>query len=400
MQSKVSESSEDLKSRLPQLSSLPTRPIPVTKRGLDYDIKRYRSKRKKFTEKETAAVKAGYLKFGSGKWKEIKQYYKDELQDRSAENIKDKVSNMLKNKELDLPVEYHKVSMPPSSSICKKNKKRCHTNGSPSRARKKQMQNKFKEGSNTKGLLYERQVETNVSNITKNLHKVNVRKSIDKNNTETVTSHRSRRLRKNGTDSNHPPSSKKVSNHPPSSKKKMQSTTKEGNNAKVSLSKQQVEEVVSADTNLYKLNIKDPMNKNDTEHAISFQSSRRIPKKADDAENVTSKRSTRTKKKTNFLESSKRMKTKIDDAEDVTSNRSTRTKMKTNFLGSFDDTLSTTQKRKPFTDEEMNAIKMGVKEFGIGHWSKIKDTFKEILQHRTNVNLKDKYRTICKREKY
>jgi len=55
------------------------------------------------------------------------------------------------------------------------------------------------------------------------------------------------------------------------------------------------------------------------------------------------------------------------------------------------------KRRKMFTEEEKNAIMMGVKKFGKS-WGKIKKEYKITLESRTNVNIKDCYRNMMKNQ--
>lgn len=50
--------------------------------------------------------------------------------------------------------------------------------------------------------------------------------------------------------------------------------------------------------------------------------------------------------------------------------------------------------RRRWTKEETDCIMVGVSKCGEGQWRKIKDMFPELLQHRTNVQIKDRWRTI------
>jgi hypothetical protein len=54
------------------------------------------------------------------------------------------------------------------------------------------------------------------------------------------------------------------------------------------------------------------------------------------------------------------------------------------------------QKRIPFTDEEIQAIKDGVKRFGVGQWQKIKEHSGGRLNIRSGVQIKDKYRNMVR----
>jgi len=46
------------------------------------------------------------------------------------------------------------------------------------------------------------------------------------------------------------------------------------------------------------------------------------------------------------------------------------------------------KKRRRFTDDEIRAIRKGVRTLGAGHWAEIKGLFPEILKNRTNVQIK------------
>jgi len=55
------------------------------------------------------------------------------------------------------------------------------------------------------------------------------------------------------------------------------------------------------------------------------------------------------------------------------------------------------KKRKRFTNEEKEAVKKGVEQYGPGDWKSIKQHYYGILHHRTPVQIKDCYRTMVKR---
>ena len=57
-------------------------------------------KRKKFTEEEKGAIKLGVQRFGFGKWAQIKEYYAEELMDRTSVNIKDCYRTMQRKGEV------------------------------------------------------------------------------------------------------------------------------------------------------------------------------------------------------------------------------------------------------------------------------------------------------------
>jgi hypothetical protein len=54
-------------------------------------------------------------------------------------------------------------------------------------------------------------------------------------------------------------------------------------------------------------------------------------------------------------------------------------------------------KRRRFTEEEMEAIRAGVRRFGEGKWTYIRINSGGVLLSRTNVNIKDCYRNMVKR---
>jgi len=55
------------------------------------------------------------------------------------------------------------------------------------------------------------------------------------------------------------------------------------------------------------------------------------------------------------------------------------------------------QVRRRFTETEDAAIRIGVERFGYGRWAKIKDYYREELRARTSVQIKDRYRTLMKK---
>jgi hypothetical protein len=63
--------------------------------------------------------------------------------------------------------------------------------------------------------------------------------------------------------------------------------------------------------------------------------------------------------------------------------------------GRFDSTGRVLVKIK-FTEEEDEALKEGIKLFGVGKWAKIKYKFPEVLRNRTSVMIKDRYRNLLK----
>jgi hypothetical protein len=58
--------------------------------------------------------------------------------------------------------------------------------------------------------------------------------------------------------------------------------------------------------------------------------------------------------------------------------------------------VGSTRRRYKFTDDETRAIRNGVERFGVGHWSTIKKVYGRILENRSNVQIKDAYRTMLK----
>lgn len=55
------------------------------------------------------------------------------------------------------------------------------------------------------------------------------------------------------------------------------------------------------------------------------------------------------------------------------------------------------KKKRKFTEEEMEAIRAGVRRFKKGDWTTIRINSGGVLMHRTNVNIKDCYRNMEKR---
>jgi len=60
------------------------------------------------------------------------------------------------------------------------------------------------------------------------------------------------------------------------------------------------------------------------------------------------------------------------------------------------DSQGNVLKRRPWTVEEKNCIKQGVKQHGLGEWAEIKSTFGHELRNRTSVQIKDCWRTMLK----
>jgi hypothetical protein len=54
------------------------------------------------------------------------------------------------------------------------------------------------------------------------------------------------------------------------------------------------------------------------------------------------------------------------------------------------------RRRRAFTQEEKNALRLGIKKFGVGKWSLIKSEYNEIFRYRSAVQIKDLYRTLAK----
>mmetsp|Transcript_11062 Transcript_11062/g.20677 ORF Transcript_11062/g.20677 Transcript_11062/m.20677 type:complete len:417 (-) Transcript_11062:94-1344(-) len=50
--------------------------------------------------------------------------------------------------------------------------------------------------------------------------------------------------------------------------------------------------------------------------------------------------------------------------------------------------------RRKWTDDETECVIIGVEKFGKGQWKKIKDSFPKKLKHRSNVQIKDRWRTL------
>ena len=53
--------------------------------------------------------------------------------------------------------------------------------------------------------------------------------------------------------------------------------------------------------------------------------------------------------------------------------------------------------RHPWTDEEMDALVLGLEKFGVGKWVQIKNEYGHILRNRNSVQVKDKYRNMKKK---
>ena len=64
--------------------------------------------------------------------------------------------------------------------------------------------------------------------------------------------------------------------------------------------------------------------------------------------------------------------------------------------GTYKAKVKPKQKRRKWTKAEKNAIKQGVKQFGSHSWQKIKEEHSGELGDRTNVQIKDCYRTMKK----
>jgi len=62
--------------------------------------------------------------------------------------------------------------------------------------------------------------------------------------------------------------------------------------------------------------------------------------------------------------------------------------------------LNGARKKTRFSDEEKEAIRQGVLKYGVGKWAQIKEAHEVTLRNRTSVNIKDCYRTMCKRNEF
>ena len=63
--------------------------------------------------------------------------------------------------------------------------------------------------------------------------------------------------------------------------------------------------------------------------------------------------------------------------------------------GLFDDQGKVTR-RTPWTEEEKTCVRQGVQQYGLGNWLAIKEEYSDILRNRTNVQIKDCWRTLVK----
>jgi hypothetical protein len=59
-----------------------------------------------------------------------------------------------------------------------------------------------------------------------------------------------------------------------------------------------------------------------------------------------------------------------------------------------------TRKKMRFSQAEKEAIRQGVMKYGIGKWAQIRSGHAVTLLNRTSVNIKDCYRTMCKRGEF
>lgn len=66
--------------------------------------------------------------------------------------------------------------------------------------------------------------------------------------------------------------------------------------------------------------------------------------------------------------------------------------------GVFDEKGNVLIKR-PWTDEETEALMYGIRTFGAGKWVQIKNLYGEIFKNRSSVMLKDKYRNLRRQRK-
>ena len=56
------------------------------------------------------------------------------------------------------------------------------------------------------------------------------------------------------------------------------------------------------------------------------------------------------------------------------------------------------RKRRPWGDEETQCLLLGVERYGAGHWKEILSDPDFTFDNRTNLDLKDRYRTVIRRE--
>jgi len=56
--------------------------------------------------------------------------------------------------------------------------------------------------------------------------------------------------------------------------------------------------------------------------------------------------------------------------------------------------LSNKIRNRRWTERENEALRQGILKFGVGQWKKIKESAGDVLDHRSNVDLKDRYRNI------
>ena len=66
--------------------------------------------------------------------------------------------------------------------------------------------------------------------------------------------------------------------------------------------------------------------------------------------------------------------------------------------GLFDERGKVTR-RTAWTEDEKNCVKLGVERFGVGSWMTIKEEYSDVLRNRTNVQIKDCWRTMVKKNK-
>lgn len=55
-------------------------------------------------------------------------------------------------------------------------------------------------------------------------------------------------------------------------------------------------------------------------------------------------------------------------------------------------------KRKGWTPEEMASLIQGIKRYGVGKWADIREDPRYKLKHKTNVQIKDKWRNMCSKD--
>ena len=68
-----------------------------------------------------------------------------------------------------------------------------------------------------------------------------------------------------------------------------------------------------------------------------------------------------------------------------------------NSLACISEIKTAKRKRVQWSQDEMEFLREGVKMFGVGNWSKIRDRYPFQNCHKNSVAIKDKYRTMVKR---